>query len=100
KVKECTPDHAIAVQLEEFHHYNSLKAGEPLWMIVPAGPSLRRGVDTIHEARRLGGHVHAITSNCVDVYDGLAQTVLHLPAVPEPLSPLVTFPAAQLVGLH
>ena len=100
KVKECTPDHAIAVQLEEFHHYNSLKAGEPLWMIVPAGPSLRRGVDTVCEARRLGGHVHAITSDGVDVYDGLAQTVLQLPAVPEPLSPLVTFPAAQLVGLH
>lgn len=30
KIKECTPDHAIAIPLEEYHHYNSQKVGDPL----------------------------------------------------------------------
>jgi glucosamine--fructose-6-phosphate aminotransferase (isomerizing) len=100
KVKECTPEHALATELEEFHHYNSLKAGEPLWMFIPAGRSVERGIDTIHEAHRLGGHVYAITAEQVTSFDGLARGVLRLPDVSEVLSPLLYFLPAQLVGYH
>jgi glucosamine 6-phosphate synthetase-like amidotransferase/phosphosugar isomerase protein len=100
KVKECTPDHALAVQLEEFHHYNSQKAGEPLWMFVPAGRAVERGVDTIHEAHRLGGHVYAITTDGEAAFDGVARVVLRLPDVPEMLSPMLYLLPAQLVGYH
>ena len=100
KVKECTPDHALAVQLEEFHHYNSLKAGEPLWLFVPPGPSIDRGVDTVHEAHRLGGHVHVLTGPEIRAFDGLARSVTPLPACDEAFSPLVYFLPAQLVGYH
>ncbi|MEV4603271.1 SIS domain-containing protein [Amycolatopsis sp. NPDC049253] len=100
KVKECTPDHAVAVQLEEFHHYNSQKAGEPLWLLVPSGRATARGVDTVHEAHRLGGHVYAVTTDGETSYDGLARAVLHLPEVSEELSPLLYFLPAQLVGYH
>jgi glucosamine 6-phosphate synthetase-like amidotransferase/phosphosugar isomerase protein len=100
KAKECTPDHALAIQLEEFHHYNSQKAGEPLWMFAPSGRSVERGVDTIAEARRLGGHVHAITTEREAAFDGLAGSVLGLPAISEQLSPLLYFLPAQLIGYH
>lgn len=100
KVKECTPDHATAVQLEEFHHYNSQKAGEPLWLLVPSGPAVVRAVDSIAEAQRLGGHVHAITSDEEPAFDADARTVLHLPAVSEALSPMLYFLPAQLIGYH
>ncbi len=43
KVKECSPAHAIAIPLEEYHHYNSQKAGEPLFVIAPAGPEYPAG---------------------------------------------------------
>src|SRR5262249_45012641 len=33
KVKECTTLHAIDIQVEEYHHYNSQKAGEPLFLL-------------------------------------------------------------------
>lgn len=100
KTKECTPDHAIAVQLEEFHHYNSQKASEPLWMFVPSGRAIERGVDTIHEAHRLGGHVYAVTTEGEEAFHGLARGVLALPVVSEMLSPLLYFLPAQLVGYH
>src|SRR5258707_1068267 len=57
KVKECTPDHALAIQVEEYHHYNSQKTGEPLWILAPAGRSVPRALDTAREAVRFGGRL-------------------------------------------
>ena len=98
KVKECTPDHAEAVQVEEFHHYNSLKAGEPIWIIAPAGPSVPRAVHTASEAKRFGGRVYVITTEGVTGFDEVADQVITVPAVPEALSPLLTVLPAQLTG--
>jgi len=98
KVKECTPDRAEAIQVEEFHHYNSLKAGEPIWVIAPAGPSVPRAVHTASEAKRFGGRVYVVTTDGVDAFDAVADQVLTVPAVSEPLSPLLTVLPAQLVG--
>ena len=38
KVKECTTLHAIDIQIEEYHHYNSQKADEPLFLLDSLGP--------------------------------------------------------------
>lgn len=100
KVKECTSLHAQAVQVEEYHHYNSQKAGEPLFLLAPTGPSVPRTVDTATEARRWGGRVHVVTAHGEDRFDGLADTVLRLPPVSEPLAPLLYVLPAQLVGYH
>jgi len=98
KVKECTPDRAEAIQVEEFHHYNSLKAGEPIWIIAPEGPSVPRAVHTASEAKRFGGRVHVVTTQGVDAFAEVADEVLVLPAVSEALSPLLTVLPAQLTG--
>ncbi len=100
KVKECTPGHALAVQVEEYHHYNSQKAGEPLWLLAPAGPSVPRAVDTAREARRFGGQVYVATSQGESAFDGVADAIVRLPAAPELLSPLLYFLPGQLVGYH
>ncbi|MGI4894860.1 MAG: SIS domain-containing protein [Janthinobacterium lividum] len=98
KVKECTPDRAEAIQVEEFHHYNSVKAGEPIWIITPAGPSVPRAVHTASEAKRFGGRVYVITTEGVDAFTGIADAVITVPAIPEPLSPLLTVLPVQLTG--
>jgi glucosamine--fructose-6-phosphate aminotransferase (isomerizing) len=100
KVKECTPDHALAIQIEEYHHYNSQKAGEPLWILAPAGRSVPRAADTAREAIRFGGQVYVATTVGGTAFDGITGDVLLLPAVPETLSPLLTFLPAQLMGYH
>ncbi len=100
KVKECTPDHAIAIPLEEFHHYNSQKAGDPLFVIAPRGPSIARARDTAAEGKRWGGVVYGVVTEDEAALDGLADAVLRLPAMPEPLSPLVTSIPVQLFAYH
>lgn len=99
KVKECTPDHALAIQLEEYHHYNSQKAGEPLWVFAPSGPSVPRAFDTIAEARRFGGRAYVVTT----AGSGLAEAAddsLDVPAASESLSPLLYLLPAQQAGYH
>lgn len=100
KVKELSPDHAIAIPLEEFHHYNSQKAGDPLFLIAPDGPSLPRALDTIREGKRLGGQVYSIVSKGNSTLDALSDTCLHLPVMDERLAPLVYSIPVQLFAYH
>lgn len=100
KVKECTPAHAQAVQVEEYHHYNSQKAGEPLFLLAPTGPTVPRAVDTATDARRWRGRVHVVTTGGERRFDGLADSVTALPPVAEPFAPLLYVLPAQLVGYH
>jgi glucosamine 6-phosphate synthetase-like amidotransferase/phosphosugar isomerase protein len=99
-VTECSSDHAMAVQLEEYHQYNSQKAGEPLWLLVPSGPSVERAVDTARKARKVGGQVYVATTAGEHAFEGLADAVVRLPDVVEVLSPLLYLLPAQLMGYH
>lgn len=100
KVRECSPNHAQSIQIEEYHHYNSQKPGEPIWIIAPDGPSVARALDTARDARRYGGSVYVVTSEGVDVFDDIADRVLKLPVLAEALSPLVYMVPVQLFGYH
>lgn len=101
KVKECTPLRATEIQVEEYHHYNSQKAGEPLFLLVPSGPSVPRAIDTGTDAHRWGGRLYVVTTTGERAFDALdPEAVLELPLVPEALSPLLFLLPAQLVGYH
>ncbi len=100
KVKECSPDHAFAIPLEEFHHYNSQKPGDPLFVIAPAGPSVARARDTAFEGHRWGGRVYGILAQGETALDPYADAVLHLPVVPEELSALLYCVPVQLFAYH
>lgn len=100
KVKETTPDHALEIQIEEYHHYNSQKAGEPLFLFAPTGPSVARAVYTGRDARRYGGTLYAVTTCGERAFDQDANEVLHLPRISECLSPLLYLVPAQMTGYH
>jgi glucosamine 6-phosphate synthetase-like amidotransferase/phosphosugar isomerase protein len=100
KVKECTTLHAVEIQVEEYHHYNSQKAGEPLFLFAPSGPSVPRAVDTARDALRWGGRLYVVTTDGETAFDEFDATIIAMPSVPEPLSPLLYLVIAQLVGYH
>lgn len=100
KVKETTPDHALEIQVEEYHHYNSQKPDEPLFIFAPSGPSVPRAVETGRDAVRYGGQLYAITSVGERSFDKDAERVLALPIVREALSPMLYVVPAQMIGYH
>ncbi|MDY6847206.1 MAG: SIS domain-containing protein [Chloroflexota bacterium] len=100
KIKECTPDHAIAIPLEEYHHYNSQKQGDPLLLTVPTGPSIPRALDTAQEGKRWGGQVYSIVSDGNHYLDQASDAVITLPRMNELFSPLVYTVPLQLFAYH
>lgn len=100
KIKECTPNHAIAIPLEEFHHYNSQKPDDPLWLTAPTGRSVPRALDTAREAHRYGGRVFIVHTTGDQALAALADRAFALPAVPEALAPALYTVPAQLLAYH
>jgi glucosamine--fructose-6-phosphate aminotransferase (isomerizing) len=100
KVKECSPDQGIAIPLEEFHHYNSQKEGDPLFLIAPSGPSVYRARDTAFEGKRWKGQIYSVVTGDEAMLDPYSDVVLRLPAVPESLAALVYSVPVQLFAYH
>ncbi|MBB3454304.1 glucosamine--fructose-6-phosphate aminotransferase (isomerizing) [Rhizobium sp. BK313] len=100
KVKECSPDQGIAIPLEEFHHYNSQKEGDPLFLIAPSGPSVYRARDTAFEGKRWKGQIYSVVTEGEAMLDPYSDIVLRLPAVPESLAALVYSVPVQLFAYH
>lgn len=100
KVKEGSPDQALAVQMEEFHHYNSLKAGDPIFIIAPDGYSLARAVDTARESKRWGGQVYSVVTGDNPALNSFSDVVLRLPAIDEEFAALVYAMPVQLFGYY
>ena len=100
KMKECSPAHAIAIPLEEYHHYNSQKEADPLLLFAPAGPTLPRALDTALAGRRAGGRVYAVLTEGESRFDEDTDLVMKLPAVPEELAPILYTVPGQLFAYH
>ena len=100
KVKECSPAHAIAIPLEEYHHYNSQKAGEPLFLIAPSGSSLPRALDTAREGKRLNGRVYSLVSAGDNTLKDSSDQLFILPPMDERLAPMVYTIPLHLFGYH
>jgi glucosamine--fructose-6-phosphate aminotransferase (isomerizing) len=100
KVKECTQNHAIAIPLEEFHHYHSQKPGDPLFLIAPNGLSIPRARDTAEEGLRYGGQVYVVTAEDNTSFKDCSTQTIALPPMIERLSPLVYTIPVQLFAYH
>lgn len=89
KIKELCPIHAMTIPLEEFHHYRSLKPGDPLFLVAPDAPSHRRALDTAEVGRYDGGKIFAIVPEGEEEISNVAHWVLKLPHVNPLLAPIV-----------
>ncbi len=100
KMKECSPDHAVAIPLEEFHHYNSQKPGDPLFVLAPRGPSVARARDTAHEGRRWGGRLYGVVTADERALEAACDAVIRLPVLPESLAAFAFTLPVQLFAYH
>ena len=89
KVKELSEDHATAMPLEEFHHYDTVKAREPLFVVDPQGLAYQRAVQTAQVAAKANAQIIALVPEGERRIAELASWPIHLPRVSEELSALV-----------
>ena len=98
KVKETTPGYAVPVPLEEFHHYNTVKEGDPLFLIAPPGMSTQRAQETMWASKVLGGKVILLTAEDEKDLIAEADEVICLPKSEECFANFVYAIPLQLFG--
>lgn len=100
KIKEATPNYAILVPLEEFHHYNTLKEGDPAIVVAPKGYSVPRAYETLVSARNFGGEGFVVTTVGEDVLASEAAGAILLPEITEFFSGMVYSIPVQMFGYY
>ncbi len=100
KIKECTSGHALAIPLEEFHHYTSIKPGEPLFIIAPPGPLQSRALDTARRTKVWHGRPFGILDAGNTLLADECEQSFVMPPVSEELSSLVYSLPVQVLAVH
>lgn len=100
KVKETTPSYAVPVLLEEFHHYNTAKKDDPMFLIAPPGYSTQRGIETIWACKELEGNAYVLTSESEKDMIKDADEALILPDGEECFANFVYAVPLQLFGYY
>eukprot|EP01037_Dinobryon_pediforme_P023534 gene23534-25015_t len=97
KIRELSPIHALALPLEEYLHYRSQKAGDPIVVVATDPRSTERALDTALVAGHVGGPLLAILAAPSPEIERRASAVVRLPEIAPALAELR---AARRDGLH
>ncbi len=100
KLKELAPIHAVAFPLEEYHHYRTQKAGDPLFLVAPDAASHGRALETAIMSRGCDGFCVALVPENETEIAGVADVAWRLPDVPPSLAPIVYSVPLHLFGYH
>ncbi|QBF32055.1 SIS domain-containing protein [Thalassococcus sp. S3] len=100
KLRELAPIHAYAFPLEEYHHYRSQKAGDPMFIVAGDAASHTRAVETAVMSRGVDGFCVAIVPEGESEIAELADVAWHLPKVAQETAPIVYSVPLHLFGYH
>ncbi len=102
KLKEISYIHAEGLPAAEMKHgpIALISPGMPVVVIAVRDHLYDKVVSNIEEVRSRGGHVIAVATEGDQHIAELAEEVLYVPDVPEPLAPLVTVVPLQLLAYH
>lgn len=100
KVKELSPIHAVALPLEEYHHYRSQKAGDPLVLVATDTASYERALDTALVSQKVGGWTVALVAEDLPEIASRVQHTVRVPHVCPELAALVSSIPLHLLAYH
>ena len=100
KVKECTTARAIAINLEEFHHYITAKAGHPIFVIAPKGATTARALDTVYGGHMMEAKVHIVTNASETALADEADSVVFVPETSEFFANILCSIPVQMLGFY
>ena len=84
----------------ETERNNSHKAGDPLFLTAPDGPSVPTALDTAREGRRQGGQVYSVVDQNNRALDEASNRVFEVARVPESLAPFTHTMPLQLFAYY
>jgi glucosamine--fructose-6-phosphate aminotransferase (isomerizing) len=100
KTKELSPIHAYAQPLEEYHHYRSQKAADPLFLVAPDQTSRERALDTALVSHTIGGNTVALVPESEQEIPLYVPYTVRLPIIRDELSPILYSVPLHLFAYH
>jgi glucosamine--fructose-6-phosphate aminotransferase (isomerizing) len=93
----------IAIAVEEFHHglhIATIARDDVVVLVAPTGPASRRCLDTARSVRAWSARLLAIVDDQDTEIGPLADAIFVLPAMPEPMTPLLTLLPLHQLSIH
>ncbi len=100
KIKELSPIHAFVLPLEEYHHYRSQKAGDPLILVITDPASHERALDTALVSEAAGGWTLAVVAEDLPEIASRVQHTVRVPSIRPELAALVSSIPLHLFAYH
>ncbi len=102
KLKEISYIHAEGMPAAEMKHgpIALIDSGMPVVFVATRNSQYEKVLSNIQEVRSRGGHVIAVATEGDDDIRELAEDVLYVGDVPEPLQPMLTVVPLQLLAYH
>jgi len=102
KLKEISYIHAEGMPAAEMKHgpIALIDEGMPVVFIANKGPQYDKVMSNIEEVRSRGGHIIAVATEGDEAIKNVAEDVMYVPEVADPLSPLLTVVPLQLMAYH
>jgi glutamine---fructose-6-phosphate transaminase (isomerizing) len=102
KLKEISYIHAEGMPAAEMKHgpIALINHGMPVVFIATRGLQYDKVLGNIEEVRSRGGNVIAVATEGDTTVPEMAEYVFHIPAVPEPLQPILAVLPLQLLAYH
>lgn len=102
KLKEISYIHAEGMPAAEMKHgpIALIDNGMPVVFVATRNSQYEKVISNIQEVRSRGGHIIAVATEGDDEIRDLAEEVLYVSDVPEPLQPMLTVVPLQLLAYH
>ncbi|QNN24865.1 glutamine--fructose-6-phosphate transaminase (isomerizing) [Planctomycetales bacterium ZRK34] len=102
KLKEISYIHAEGMPAAEMKHgpIALIDQGMPVVFVVPSGSQYEKAISNVEEVRARGGRIIAVADEDDTNIERYADTVFRIPAVAEPLQPLLSVVPLQLLAYH
>ena len=100
KITELSPVRGINIQMEEFHHYRTIKPGDPLLLFAPDESSHVKALKTAEVALLGGGDVFAVIHEGETRIASIVQGTLAIEEVHEYLKPITYSIPAHLFAYY
>jgi len=100
KVKELCPIHSLVVQMEEFHHYRTIKQNDVFILVSPDQTVTQKALDTAEIAIYDGGQILVIAPRNENRFGLFAENVVFIPEINPLLSPIIYSIPLQLFAFH
>lgn len=100
KIREGCEGYGWIIGTEEFHHYEVVQPGDPIFLVAPPDAAYTRALDVARGVRAMGGVLYSVLPEGEEAITALSEAVFAVPPVPEALVALPYTLPLQLAAWH